>query len=120
MGRPRKEISQQIFENLCKIQCTQEEICAVLEISDETLCKWCKETYGSTFLDAKKRFAEHGKMSIRRMQFRIGEKNASMAIWLGKQYLGQRDYVEMNAEESIKQLDSLILAIKEKRNEFSE
>ena len=120
VGRPTKEISQQTFENLCHIQCTASEICAVLEVSEDTLGRWCIKTYGVNFAEAKKRFADHGKMSLRRMQFHIAEKNASMAIFLGKQLLGQRDYVEMNGEESIKQLDSLITAIKEKRNEYNE
>jgi hypothetical protein len=31
-------------------------------------------------------------MSLRRAQFKLAETNASMAIFLGKQYLGQKDY----------------------------
>ena len=30
MGRPKKEIDQRQFENLCGLQCTQEEICGFL------------------------------------------------------------------------------------------
>ena len=30
------------------------------------------------------------------MHWRLAEKNASMAIWLGKQYLDQKDVVEQN------------------------
>lgn len=30
-GRPRKEINEKLFENLCAIQCTEKEICSVLE-----------------------------------------------------------------------------------------
>lgn len=121
VGRPKKELDKDIFEELCKIQCTGEEICAVLSVSADTLREWCMRTYdGANFSQAYKKFADHGKMSLRRTQFRIAERNASMAIWLGKQYLGQRDYIEMNGEESIKQLDSLITAIKENRNEYSD
>ena len=35
---------------------------------------------------------ENGKVSLRRMQFLQARKSAAMAIWLGKQYLGQRDH----------------------------
>ena len=28
-GRPRKEINEKLFENLCAIQCTEKEICSV-------------------------------------------------------------------------------------------
>jgi hypothetical protein len=34
-----------------------------------------------------------GLASLRRKQFTMAESNASMAIWLGKQYLGQKDQV---------------------------
>lgn len=33
-------------------------------------------------------------IALRRAQWRLAERNAAMAIWLGKQYLGQRDIVE--------------------------
>ena len=32
------------------------------------------------------------------MQFKLAEKNPTMAIWLGKQYLNQRDRQEVYAE----------------------
>ena len=44
MARPRKEIKQSQFESLCAIQCTEEEICDVLGVTDKTLTRWCKET----------------------------------------------------------------------------
>ena len=38
---------------------------------------------------------EYGRASIRRAQFKLlNDGNATMAIWLGKQYLGQRDQVD--------------------------
>lgn len=94
MPRPRKEIDSKIFENLCKLQCTREEICSFLDVTDKTLETWCKRTYGECFslVFAKKR--EGGKISLRRAQFRLAEKNAAMAIFLGKQYLGQSDNPE--------------------------
>lgn len=95
-GRPRKEINQKLFENLCGIQCTEVEICAALECSEDTLNRWCKRTYGATFAETYKSKSQMGKSSLRRMQFKLAEKNASMAIWLGKQYLGQKDIVEQN------------------------
>ena len=45
MARPKKVINQKQFESLCAIQCTQEEICNVLDVCDETLTRWCKEVY---------------------------------------------------------------------------
>ena len=44
MGRPQKEISEKLFENLCGMQCTEVEMCAILECSEDTLNRWCKRT----------------------------------------------------------------------------
>ena len=36
MARPRKEIDQKQFENLCGLQCTLEEICGFFDVTDKT------------------------------------------------------------------------------------
>ena len=94
MPRPKKEIDSKIFESLCKLQCTEAEICSFLEVSDKTLSAWCKRTYNESFSETYKKKSEGGKISLRRAQFRLAEKNAAMAIFLGKQYLGQSDNPE--------------------------
>lgn len=99
MARPQKEIDKKQFENLCGLQCTKEEICAWFNVTDKTLDAWCKREYKQSFsvIFAQKR--GKGKISLRRSQFRLAEKNANMAIWLGKQYLDQKDKVEEVKEE---------------------
>ena len=95
-GRPRKQISQQEFEKLCALQCTLQEVCSWFDVDDVTLNRWCKETYGTTFSEVFKVKRGVGQVSLRRNQFQLAEKNPTMAIWLGKQYLGQRDEVEID------------------------
>ena len=97
MARPRKEIDQKQFENLCGLQCTKEEICHWFDTTDKTLESWCKRTYGHGFSEVFKQKRGIGKISLRRSQWRLAEKSAAMAIWLGKQYLGQREEVEIDA-----------------------
>lgn len=98
MARPRKEIDQKQFENLCGLQCTKEEICGFFEITDKTLESWCKRTYKQGFSEVFRQKRGKGKISLRRSQWRLAEKNANMAIWLGKQYLDQKDNVEVEAK----------------------
>ena len=93
-GRPRKEIDQKQFENLCGLQCTLEEICGWFDVTDKTLDSWCKRTYHASFSEVFRQKRGAGKISLRRTQWRLAEKSAAMAIWLGKQYLGQRDQIE--------------------------
>lgn len=109
-----KERFKAQFEGLCRIQCTEEEICGVLNCDDATLCRWCKTVYGRTFADVYKEKRQNGKASLRRRQFKIAETNATMSIWLGKQYLGQSDspvVVETTALDKL--CDVLSTAIKE-------
>lgn len=113
-------ISRSLFENLCSIQCTKEEICAVLEVSEKTLNSWCNSVYGENFSLVFNEKREYGKSSLRRTQWKLAEKNPTMAIWLGKQYLKQRDNIELehNAQNGI--LGDLIGALnkaKEVNNE---
>lgn len=91
MARPLKEIDKKQFENLCGLQCTKEEICEFFELTDKTLEKWCKRTYSAGFSEVFKQKRGKGKIALRRAQFRLAETNANMAIWLGKQYLEQKD-----------------------------
>lgn len=95
MARPRKEIDQKQFENLCGLQCTLDEICGWFDVTDKTLDGWCKRTYHASFSEVFKQKRGAGKISLRRSQWRLAEKNATMAIFLGKQFLGQRDSVDV-------------------------
>lgn len=117
-GRPKKVINQKLFENLCDIQCTEAEICGVLECSADTLNRWCKRTYKMTFADTYKSKSQVGKSSLRRAQWKLAEKNASMAIWLGKQYLGQRDIVELGLPTDNTQEDALSVSLREMAKEL--
>ena len=93
-------INKDTFEKLCGIQCTEEEICAVLDITDKTLNSWCNSTYGENFSEVFKQKRGLGKVSLRRYQFELAKKNPSMAIFLGKQYLGQKDKIEADVNRN--------------------
>ena len=100
MGRPRKEINKTEFEKLCFLQCTEREFCSWFDVSDETLNKWCKENYeGRTFLEVFKEKRENGLISLRRTQFQLAEKSPAMAIFLGKNLLGQTDKMEQTVND---------------------
>ncbi len=94
MGRPRIEINKEEFEKLCALLCSEEEIASWFDVSVDTLCRWCKREYGVTFAEIYKTKSEKGRIALRRYQFKLAEKYPAMAIFLGKQYLGQRDNVD--------------------------
>jgi hypothetical protein len=92
VGPPKKIFLWEQFEGLCEIQCTQSEICSVLKLHKQTLAIKIQEMYGEDYCTVYKRFSEGGHASLRRSQFKMSQKNCAMAIWLGKQWLGQKDH----------------------------
>jgi len=97
MARPKKEIDYVLVGKLAMIQCTQEEIAGILDIDVRTLLR--DETFCHIFHTKK----EDGKASLRRMQWKKAEEgNATMQIWLGKQYLGQTDKQELDQKSDTK------------------
>lgn len=101
IGRPLKEIDKAQFEKLCNLQCTLLEIAGFFNCSDDTIERWCKRTYKTNFAECFKTFSQGGKISLRRTQFKLAERSAAMAIFLGKQYLGQTDKTEMDVNTQI-------------------
>ena len=93
-GRPRVDTDFDLFKRLAGVQCTIVEIAAVMGVSHDTIqrrmadnCEW-QEAYAAGM--------HTGRASIRRQQFQaLAEGNVTMMIWLGKQYLGQRDRQEL-------------------------
>ena len=111
-GRPKKEIDKKIFENLCGLQCTLEEIAGVFDCSADTIERWCKREYGETFAETYKKHSAKGKMSLRRIQFKLAEKSAAMAIFLGKNYLGQKDTIIETDEQTLQAVGEALVKIK--------
>lgn len=111
-GRPHKEINKKLFEKLCSYQCTIAEITGIMEVSDKTLSGWCRRTYGKSFSEIFAIKRQPGLVSLRRTQFQLAEKSPAMAIFLGKQYLGQKD-----KDDWQRQYDEKLLELKEKKIE---
>ena len=89
------EIDFKLVQKLCEIQCTGEEIASVLGVSYSTLKRRIQECGYGNFEQYYKKNSQVGKASLRRMQWGSAVKgNVPMQIWLGKQFLGQRDKTE--------------------------
>ena len=85
-GRPKKKLDYEIVSKLASIQCTEEEIASVLDVSVRTLQR------DREFCRVYKKSLEAGRISVRRAQFKKAlAGDTSMLIWLGKQLLGQKD-----------------------------
>lgn len=95
VGRNKIEMTEEMYKqvcSLCAIQCTAEEIASVLDISVDTLERRIYERDGLRFAEFFKIKRKAGFASLRRMQWKKAQSNdTTMLIWLGKQYLGQKD-----------------------------
>jgi len=91
-GAPTKPIDYKQLDTLCAIHCTGEECAAILRCSYEHLNNTLKKDGHGGFLDYFKEKSSNGKASLRRRQYKLAEDgNATMLIWLGKQWLGQKE-----------------------------
>ena len=95
VGRPKIVLNLEELERLSRLNCTMPEISAYFDIPLRTL-----EDKFANELDVRKAIEKGratGKLSLRRRQIQIMEEtnNPTMAIWLGKQMLGQTDKQEI-------------------------
>lgn len=90
------QVDWQEFDKLCYMQCTATEIAAWFNCSVDTIERRVEESHGVKFAEYFAEKKQHGKISLRRAQFQAAtvKGNISMMIWLGKQYLDQRDKQE--------------------------
>ena len=87
VGRPKKELDIEIIQKLASIMCTNVEIAQVVGCHADTLA--------DNFSEYLKKGREEGKISLRRLQWTKAQNaNTTMLIWLGKQWLGQKDKIE--------------------------
>lgn len=121
-GRPKKEFDKKSFIDLVGLGCDQKDICWFFRdetgkpANVDTLTRWCKRTFKMTFQEYFKQNSGAAlRIRVRQNQLRLSEKSAAMAIFLGKNYLGQSDGTG-SKEESDGQLAALIDGLKEAVN----
>jgi hypothetical protein len=88
-GRPSKvgEIDREVVWRLATLQCTLREIGDAVGVSHEQIRKH--------FGDLVEKGRSVGKKSLRRAQFEKAMNGDSrMLVWLGKQYLSQKDSID--------------------------
>jgi hypothetical protein len=109
--RPRPEHSEALLEQiraLGRVQATVAEVASVLRRSEDAL-----QSFFTEHPDAKEAY-EGGRLEglvfLRRRQFELAESNPTMAIWLGRQFLNQREKVEhTNQLQSSSQIEVVIV-----------
>lgn len=98
MARPRKVLDREMVVKLAAMFCTVDEIAACLEVSKDTIERRCKAELESG--------RQKGKASLRRKQYALAmDGDRVMLIWLGKQYLGQKDKIDFSEADGFEFAD---------------
>jgi hypothetical protein len=115
MGRPVKEFDTKTFVDLIGIGCGADEICWIFRdetgkpANIDTVSRWCKRTFGCTFQEYRRQNeAMSLKIKLRKNQLDLSKKSAAMAIFLGKNYLGQTDNAGDGFTNDIEDLTPLV------------
>ena len=94
MARPRKQIDEKKVEQLAAIGCSEKEIGHLLGCSDDLLER--------RFAGALKRGRARRNQNLRKLQYEAAKHgNVTMQIWLGKQWLGQKDKPEPEGKTDV-------------------
>lgn len=117
-GRPKGTVipvDLDELEKLCALQCTQVEIAAWFGVSVPTIERRARN---KVFRERMERGYAKGRISVRRKQMQLLDAGSNtMAVWLGKQLLGQKDRHEVTGandgpmELSVNASDELISRI---------
>jgi len=92
MARPKKELDEEQIRELASIQCTNAEIAAVMRCNVDTL----HDRFSAIIKEAR----EAGHESLRRAQWKCAMSgNASMLMFLGRFYLGQKEEINFTSSE---------------------
>ena len=99
IGRPKKELDEEVIARLSQIGCTQEEIGSVIGISARQL----QRRYADLVADNKNK----GKASLRKKMWEKALKgNEKLLIWLSKNELNMVDKV--HTTQSVEPLPLII------------
>lgn len=94
-GRPPIEIDIKKFELLCLLPDVSLAFLAeFFECSEDTIERFVKKNYEKSFAEYKNKRKAIFKAKLLSTQIKLAEKSAAMAIFLGKNYLGQSDRQE--------------------------
>ena len=101
-GRPPLQIDWPTFFRWCHIQCTQEQIAKALLCSVAHLDDCCKEELGVSLSEIWQQKRVAGQIALLESQWQsaTAKGNVIAQIWLGKQYLGQSDQLQVGPSQT--------------------
>ena len=110
-GKPFTPIDYPQLIEMCGLMCTGEECASILGVSYDTLSRALKRDHGLTFPEFFRRHSVPALVRLRQAQFETATSGSvPMQIWLGKQWLGQREPDRQIQDDDITDLLRRLLA----------
>lgn len=110
MGRPKTDIDWKFVDEHLQAQCDGVGIAGLLGIHPNTFYNAVKEKFNCDFSEYSAIKKGEGKELLRKKQMETalsGDK--TLLVWLGKQYLDQKDKVENDHNINVQQLPDIII-----------
>lgn len=102
MGRPKANIDWNKVDKYLQAQCDGVGIAGLLGIHPNTLYRLCEEEFKISFSEYSATKKAEGRELLRAKQFQSAmEGDKALQIWLGKQYLAQRDKIDNEHQGAI-------------------
>lgn len=102
MARPKANIDWNKVDQYLRAQCDGVGIAGIFGISPDTLYRACQEEFKIGFAEYSAQKKSEGKELLRAKQFSLAmEGDKTMCVWLGKQYLNQRDKQDIDQNTKV-------------------
>jgi len=101
-GKTPTPIDWKSVQLMCSMLATYREIASKMGVAVATIERRCKKECKMSFSEFYEKHSADGKLSIRRAQFQLMQDgNATMAIYLGKVVLGQREATAVVQDDAL-------------------
>jgi hypothetical protein len=121
MSAKKINIDWKVVDKYLQSQCSGAGIASILGINENTLYRHCKVDNGEEFEAYSRKKKGEGKELLRAKQFKtaMGDNNGAvtMQIWLGKQYLEQKEKQELTGKDGTplqSQIPPIIINVKKR------
>jgi len=110
MARPKADIDWKKVDKYLQAQCEGTGIAGLLGIDEQTLYRRCKEDNKIGFAEYSALKKSEGKELLRAKQYQSAmEGDKTMQIWLGKQYLMQKEKSEVDTTIHVPILPDIVV-----------
>jgi len=117
MGRPKKDFTQGewgLIDLACQFKVEAQHVADLVDCSARTLSRRIDEKSGITFVQYRNKIMSKTLHNLFSKQYEVAMNgNTAMLIWLGKNYMGQTDKLDIDADINHRMNKSITILLKD-------